>query len=75
MANEPALILLEHPTAPLASGAESVAFGEALLRTATSRGFGFVALSEDEKFAEATRATRLVLKPSSGKIGKRGWFG
>jgi ABC-type transporter Mla maintaining outer membrane lipid asymmetry ATPase subunit MlaF len=75
MANDPALILLEHPTAPLSGGAQSAEFGQIVAAAARARGFGFVALSEDESFAAASGGARLFLKPATGKIAKRGWFG
>lgn len=74
MANQPALILLEHPTAPLREPAESDAFGRTLREAATHRGFGFLALSEDETFAAACGGGRLRLKPATGVIGKKRWW-
>ena len=75
MANQPALVLLEHPTAPLKERAESEAFGLTLRNAASKRGFGFLALSEDEAFAAACDGEKLRLKPATGAIGKKRWWG
>ena len=75
MANDPALILLEHPTAPLKEPAESEAFGQTLRNAASQRGFGFLALSEDEAFSAACGGDKLRLKAATGVIGKKRWWG
>jgi D-xylose transport system ATP-binding protein len=74
-ANGPKLVLLEHPTAGLGS-AEADHFGATLRGFSDKRGFGFLALSDDDRFARATRATRLGLDTKAGTIGRvAGWWG
>jgi ABC-type ATPase involved in cell division len=67
VANGPQLVLLEHPTATLPP-ADATQFGQTLRAFAERRGFGFLALSNDEAFAKATRARRLRLESPSGQI-------
>ena len=71
----PELIMLEHPTRQLDQAAQSAAFGETLQALSASRGFGWVAISEDEAFARASGGTRLRLDPATGRIGAvGGWL-
>jgi ABC-type transporter Mla maintaining outer membrane lipid asymmetry ATPase subunit MlaF len=71
----PELVMLEHPTAALNQAGQSAAFGETLKALSASRGFGWIAISEDDTFAVASGGTRLRLNPATGKIdaGGRGW--
>jgi predicted ABC-type transport system involved in lysophospholipase L1 biosynthesis ATPase subunit len=72
----PSLIMLEHPTHRLGQAAESAAFGDVLKALSASRGFGWIAISEDEAFANAAGGNRLRLDPATGRIrpaGKRLW--
>ncbi len=74
-ATSPALVLLEHPTSTLTDRQLSTRAGETLKALAAARGFGWVALSEDEAFAAASGATVLALDGASGELAspKRGW--
>jgi hypothetical protein len=74
-ATTPALVLLEHPTSQMTDPAASARIGETLRTMADARGFGWIALSEDEAFASASGATVLALDGASGDLAppKRGW--
>ena len=71
----PELVMLEHPTAPLDQGEQSSAFGQTLKTLSENRGFGWIAISEDEAFAAACGGDRRRLDAATGKIGqvKSGW--
>jgi phospholipid/cholesterol/gamma-HCH transport system ATP-binding protein len=72
----PEFVMLEHPTQSLDQAGQSAAFGEALAALSTQRGFGWIAVSEDEAFARASGGTQLRLDPRTGKIrasGRRWW--
>ncbi len=73
----PELIMLEHPTQRLDQAGQSAAFGDTLKAFSTSRGFGWIAISEDESFAKASGGTRLRLEPATGKIKtlRKRWWG
>lgn len=75
LAAGPHMLILEHPTSPLATAEARGAFGRLVSRVAAGRDIGWVAISEDEVFAEATGARRLALAPATGVIGefKKGW--
>jgi predicted ABC-type transport system involved in lysophospholipase L1 biosynthesis ATPase subunit len=73
-AGGPRVVMLEHPTAALDQAAESARFGETLRAFSDTRGFGWIAISEDRAFAEATGGTRLRLDAASGEIRKAGGF-
>lgn len=70
----PELIMLEHPTRRLDQAGQSAAFGETLQALSASRGFGWIAISEDESFAKASGGARLRLDPATGRIGAAGWW-
>ena len=74
-ATTPALVLLEHPTSQMTDQAASARIGETLRTMADARGFGWIALSEDEAFASASGATVLALDGATGELAppKRGW--
>ncbi|MEO7191326.1 MAG: ATP-binding cassette domain-containing protein [Vicinamibacterales bacterium] len=75
LATKPRIVLLEHPTATLSDTAERETFGRALRRAASERHCGFLALTEDAAFADASGATRLALKPANGEISRvGGWW-
>jgi simple sugar transport system ATP-binding protein len=63
----PELLLLEHPTARLDANAAN-AVGETLRQVAASRRLGWVALSEDDRFARAAGGRRLRLEAATGKM-------
>lgn len=69
----PELVILEHPTARLA-GAASETFGRCLVRVADARQIGWLAISEDARFAAAVGGRRLRLRPSTGVVATPGWF-
>jgi putative ABC transport system ATP-binding protein len=69
----PELILLEHPTAGLPA-TESAAFGTTLAKLAVERGFGWIAISNDDAFARASGGNRLALDSKTGKVrARRRW--
>jgi predicted ABC-type transport system involved in lysophospholipase L1 biosynthesis ATPase subunit len=63
----PELLLLEHPTATL-ERADAEAFGATLARAAAARRLGWVALTEDDRFAKAAGARRLKLDGATGAL-------
>jgi ABC-type ATPase involved in cell division len=73
----PQFVLLEHPTAVLADRARAAAFGATLAAASAQFGFGWLAISEDEAFADATRASRMRLDPALGRVAspRAGWLG
>ena len=75
-AGGPRVVMLEHPTAALDQGAESARFGETLRAFSDARGFGWIAISEDRSFAEASGGTRLQLDATTGEVRPvgGGWF-
>ena len=72
---EPALLVLEHPTATLNKG-EGKAFGEAVVAIAGARSLATLIISEDAEFSEAAASRRLALHAASGdlKPPRRGFF-
>jgi len=69
-------VMLEHPTAKLGGDrAASERFGRTVADMANQRGFGWIALTEDEVFAGAAGGRVLELNPASGDLAapKRGW--
>ena len=76
IANRPAMVMLEHPTSKLAGRDASRTFGHALRRVSDARGFGWIALSVDEAFAEASGGRVLELDAASGRLAapKSGWW-
>jgi ABC-type ATPase involved in cell division len=71
----PELLMLEHPTGTLNDAGESAAFGQTLRVLSATRGFGFLAISEDQAFGKASGAATLKLNAATGKLGKGGLFG
>ena len=75
LAPQPALLLLEHPTAALPDAAQK-GFADDVLRVLEGRRMTTLAITQDKTFA--TRVGRaLELVPASGvlKPVRRGWFG
>ena len=74
-ATRPELVMLEHPTSRLSDRAASTRFGETLRVLSETRGFGWMALTEDEDFASASGGKLLALDPATGRLTapKRGW--
>jgi ABC-type lipoprotein export system ATPase subunit len=79
LASEPALLLLEQPTAPLRAGEEGRAFGVLLRGVAGARGLGWLAVSEDPAFARASGGRHLRVQDGALTPVRRGilgrWFG
>jgi ABC-type transporter Mla maintaining outer membrane lipid asymmetry ATPase subunit MlaF len=75
LALDPAVLLLEHASAPLPPDAV-VAFADTVRAVAERRGIAVVALTSDEAFARALDAAVLVHEPASGRLKEsaRGWF-
>jgi len=67
----PAVLLLEHPTARLDDEAAE-ALGRTLKQISAVRGLAWIALTEHERFARATGATRLKLRAATGELVKEG---
>jgi ABC-type lipoprotein export system ATPase subunit len=76
VALEPALLILEHPTARLAAG-QGKAFGDAVARIAGARALATLIISEDAEFAAAAATRRLALQGATGELKspKRRLFG
>jgi ABC-type lipoprotein export system ATPase subunit len=67
IALEPALLILEHPTARLAGG-EGQGFGEVLARMADARRLATLIISEDVPFSTAAATRRLALNAATGDL-------
>lgn len=75
IALEPELLLMEHPTAPLAAPAGQ-AFGAVVRRVAAARGLTALMISLDAPFAQVAADRQLTWDPATGRLQpvKRGWF-
>lgn len=69
----PSMLLLEHPTARLDRPA-AAAFGRTLHEVSIRRELGWIAVSEDEAFAEAAGGRRLRLDGASGQLKAPGFW-
>jgi ABC-type transporter Mla maintaining outer membrane lipid asymmetry ATPase subunit MlaF len=67
VALDPALLILEHPTAGLAPG-EGKAFGEVVASVAGARTLATLIISEDEAFSTAAATRRLALEGATGNL-------
>jgi ABC-type transporter Mla maintaining outer membrane lipid asymmetry ATPase subunit MlaF len=67
VALDPALLILEHPTAGLAKG-EGRAFGEAVASVAGARALATLIISEDAAFSDAAATRRLALHGGTGEL-------
>jgi putative ABC transport system ATP-binding protein len=76
VALDPALLIMEHPTAGLAAG-EGRAFGEVVASVAGGRALATLIISEDVAFSEAAATRRLALHGATGELkpSKRRFFG
>ncbi len=77
LALDPAVLLLEHPTAAVASAPrnERVRLGRDISAITTSRQLATVIITADEAFAAAAANTVRTLEPATGKLhDTRGWF-
>jgi putative ABC transport system ATP-binding protein len=71
---EPALILLEHPTSPLPDADARAAFGRSLRSAAEARRAGWMAITEDEVFVKAAEGVRLRVRRQTGEVrAERTW--
>ena len=74
LALDPAILLLEHPTAEVPR-AEAAPMGRHMRAIAARRGFAIVAATADEVFAGAVATRVLTLDTATGRLAeKRGWF-
>ena len=75
LALDPAVLLLEHVSAPIARAAVPE-IGADIAAAAAGRGAALVALSADETFARSVATRVLTLHPATGvlKEKRRGWF-
>jgi len=67
VALDPALLILEHPTAALAAG-EGQAFGDVVARVAGARALATLIISEDDAFSTAAATRRLALTGATGAL-------
>lgn len=76
VALDPALLILEHPTAGLDPGA-AAPFGETVARVAQARAMATLIISEDSEFSRAAAHRRLALHGGTGdlKPARRRFFG
>jgi ABC-type uncharacterized transport system ATPase subunit len=76
VALDPALLIMEHPTAGLAAG-EGKAFGDVVASVAAARALATLIISEDVAFSVAAATRRLTLRGATGELkpSKRGFFG
>jgi ABC-type sugar transport system ATPase subunit len=74
LAQDPAILILEHPTARIEDAGASAALGSVLQSVSAKRDVGWVALTADERFARASGGTRLRLEPETGQLrGESFW--
>ena len=76
VALDPAVLLLEHASAPL-SGEAPAEFAASVRAVAAGRRLAVIALTADESFARALGAAVLLHEPATGRLREsgRGWFG
>jgi ABC-type lipoprotein export system ATPase subunit len=67
VALEPALLIMEHPTAGLAAG-EGKPFGDTVASVASARSLATLIISEDAAFSAAAATRRLALHAASGDL-------
>jgi phospholipid/cholesterol/gamma-HCH transport system ATP-binding protein len=74
LALDPAILLLEHPTATMPRD-HVERFGRQVNEIAAARGAALVAATSDEAFARAAAHHVLTLEPATGKLrSSRRWF-
>jgi ABC-type transporter Mla maintaining outer membrane lipid asymmetry ATPase subunit MlaF len=75
LALDPAILLLEHPTARLGKG-EAAPWGRAMREAVERRGTAVLSLTADAAFAGAAAPEVLTLDPATGRFHqRRRWFG
>jgi len=67
IALDPALLILEHPTAGLPPG-QAKAFGETVARVTAARSLTTLIVSQDADFSSAAATRRLALDPATGEV-------
>jgi ABC-type lipoprotein export system ATPase subunit len=73
MAHEPAILLVEHPTADLVSE-DAVTFARALHAVAIRHGFAAIVATADRRLPRGTMTRRLEWRAASGDVREsRGW--
>lgn len=70
LATSPALLVLEHPNALVSEGAD--AWGREIAALARARGMALLALTADERFANAVAGTVFALDAATGRLTPRG---
>ena len=70
LALDPAILVLEHPTANLSEG-DAKAFAAIVSAIAARRGLTTVGVLMDEKFAKATGGRLLMWQPATGEMKER----
>ena len=75
LANDPAVLLLEHASADIPRG-EVRSLGAGIQAVAGKRNLAVVAVTADQEFATAVAARVLTLEPATGRLKERrvGWF-
>ena len=74
LALDPAIVLLEHPTAEM-SRAQAEPFARAVRAAASRRGAAVLALTADREFARAVADRVLTIDAATGKLSERGkWW-
>jgi ABC-type transporter Mla maintaining outer membrane lipid asymmetry ATPase subunit MlaF len=68
IATKPEVLLLEHPTSQFAGSAAARDLGLTLARLADARRLGWVALTNDVTFAQASGGVRLTVDGASGRV-------
>jgi ABC-type lipoprotein export system ATPase subunit len=75
VALDPALVLLEHPTAGVEDAAR-LALADDMARVLEGRGLAALVITQDEPFARRVAHRTLKLQPATGELKpqRRGWF-
>jgi ABC-type sulfate/molybdate transport systems ATPase subunit len=75
VALEPALLILEHPTADLPAR-ERARFAADIVSVTTARGLATLTITEDDEFARRVAERAFRLEPATGELKpvRRGWF-
>lgn len=73
LALDPALLLAEHPSAPLPRD-RVAAFARDLAAVARRRNLGLVAISADKDFVRAFDGTPLQIEAATGRVRKQTWW-
>jgi ABC-type lipoprotein export system ATPase subunit len=75
LVSRPRMLLLEQPVHTLRSEEASASFGRLLADVSAARDIGFLAFSDVEAFAKASRGRRLQVSAATGEMAEeRGWW-